>query len=209
MRIEKLERSQRKKGRILLTLEDGSHLFVTERELLSFDLRPGQELSAQEQAALKKAAGESSARDTAAELIGRRAMSRRDLARKLQEKGATEAEAEQAACWLEEIGAVDDAAYAAMIVRHYAAMGYGPGRLREKLYEKGVPRPLWDAAMEEAPPEEEQVDHFLRQKLRGCLPDEKEKKRLTDALLRRGYSWSDIRSGWSRYGSGLPEDESF
>lgn len=206
MRIERLERSKHKKGRILLFMEGGELLKATEQELLEFDLRPGRELQEEECAALRRAAGVSDTKARAAELIGSRAMSRRDLMRKLQEKGATEAEARYAAEWLEAIGAMDDGAYAAMVVRHYAAMGYGPGRLRDKLYEKGVPRELWDAALEESPPAEEQIDRFLRQKLRGRPVDEKEKKRLCDALVRRGYSWGDVRSAFGRLGAEI-EDE--
>ena len=38
------------------------------------------------------------------------------------------------------------------------------------------------------------------------MPDEKEKKRLTDALLRRGYSWGDVKAAWNRLGSETRED---
>lgn len=47
---------------------------------------------------------------------------------------------------------------------------------------------------------------FCKGKLHGRAPEEKEKKRLTDALLRRGFPWSEIKSAWSRYGSELPEE---
>ena len=127
-------------------------------------------------------------------------MSRRDLERKLKEKGASEADARYAAEWLEAIGAIDDAGYAALLVRHYSQMGYGPARLREKLREKGVPRELWDDALDQAPDNGAQIDRFLADKLRGRLPEEKEKKRLTDALLRRGYAWGDVKAAWNRMG---------
>lgn len=64
-------------------------------------------------------------------------MSRRDLERKLREKGASEAEAHYAAEWMEAIGAINDADYAAALVRHCGEKGYGPARVREKLHEKG------------------------------------------------------------------------
>ena len=60
-------------------------------------------------------------------------LSRRDLEKKLQEKGASETEARYAGEWLEAIGALDDGAYAAALVRHCGDMGYGPRRAREKL----------------------------------------------------------------------------
>ena len=198
MRIERIEASRHKRGRVLVFLEGGALLKVTEQELLDFGLRKGDELDEETLERLKKASGVSDTKATAADLIGRKAMSRRDLERKLREKGANEAEARYAAEWLEAIGAIDDAAYAAMLVRHCASRGYGPARIREKLYEKGVPRELWEEALEELPGNEEQIEKFLTAKLRGEYPDEKEKKRLIDALLRRGFPWGDIKRVFGR-----------
>lgn len=108
-------------------------------------------------------------------MIGRRAMSRATLEKKLREKGASEAETRYAAEWLEAIGAINDAEYAALLVRHCAGRGYGPARVREKLYEKGIPRELWDEALETMPDPAEQIDRFLQEKLRGRTPDERRK----------------------------------
>ena len=206
MRIDRIEASRHKRGRVLVFLADGSLLKVTEQELLTFGLRSGDELDEETLGRLKEAAGVSNIKTTAADLIGHRAMSRRDLEKKLQEKGASEAEARYAGEWLEAIGALDDAAYAAALVRHCGDMGYGPRRAKEKLREKGVPQELWEEALEELPPDGGQIDRFLQNKLRGRAPDEKEKKRLTDALLRRGFSWSEVKSAWSRYGSEIREE---
>lgn len=206
MRIERIETSKHKRGRVLLFLEDGACLKITEQELLDFGLRSGDELDEETLRRLKDAAGVSNIKVTAADLIGRRAMSRRDLERKLQEKGASETEARYAAEWLEAIGAIDDADYAVLVVRHYGQLGYGPAYVRQKLYEKGVPRELWDVAMDALPDPAELIGRFLENKLRGELPDEKGKKRLTDTLLRRGFSWGDVRKGWNAYGTEMPED---
>ena len=206
MRIDRIEASKHKRGRVLVFLEDGACLKITEQELLDFGLRAGDELDKPTLDRLKEAAGVSTVKATAADLIGKRAMSRRDLERKLQEKGASEAEARYAAEWLEAIGAINDADYAALLVRHCAQLGYGPARIRDKLYEKGVPRELWEDALDTLPDQSEYVDRFLRSKLRGELPDGKEKKRLTDALLRRGFSWGDVRAAWNRLGSETWED---
>ena len=206
MRIERIEASKHKKGRILVFLEDGACLKITEQELLDFGLRSGDELDEAALARLKEAAGVSNTRAAAADLIGKRAMSRSCLEKKLQEKGASEAEARYAAKWLEAIGALNDLEYAAVLARHYGGMGYGPARVREKLYEKGVPRELWEEALEELPEDGGQVDAFLRSKLRGRAPDEKEKRRLTNALLRRGFPWGEVKAAWGRLGDTIEGD---
>lgn len=207
MRIDRIESSRHKKGRVLVFLEDGACLKITEQELLDFGLRSGDELSPALLAKLKEAAGISNTKATAADLIGKRAMSRAGLEKKLREKGASQAEARYAGEWLEAIGALNDVEYAAILVRHYGQMGYGPQYVQEKLREKGVPRELWEDALEELPEAAEQIDRFLSSKLRGRDPDPREKKRLTDALMRRGYGWGDVKAGWSRYGAEVSDDE--
>ena len=207
MRIDRIESSRHKKGRVLVFLEDGACLKITEQELLAFGLRRGDELSPALLAKLKEAAGISNTKATAADLIGKRAMSRAGLEKKLREKGASQAEARYAGEWLEAIGALNDVEYAAILVRHYGQMGYGPQYVQEKLREKGVPRELWEDALEELPEAAEQIDRFLSSKLRGRDPDPREKKRLTDALMRRGYGWGDVKAGWSRYGAEVSDDE--
>ena len=206
MRIERIEASKHKKGRVLVFLEDGACLKITEQELLDFGLRSGDDLDEAALERLKEAAGVSNVKAAAADLIGKRAMSRHDLEKKLREKGASQAEARYAAEWLEAIGAIDDAGYAALLVRHYGQMGYGPARIREKLREKGVPRELWEDALDQAPDSAGQIDRFLAAKLRGRAPEEAEKRRLTGALLRRGYDWGEVKAAWSRLGAEIPED---
>ena len=81
-------------------------------------------------------------------MISSRPLSRKELSKKLKEKGAAEADAESACDWLEEIGALNDAEYAVMLVRHYGGMGYGATRVRQELHRRGVPKELWDEALE-------------------------------------------------------------
>ena len=204
--IERIEASGGQRRRVLVYLTDGACLKITEQELLDFGLHAGDELDEEMRSRLKAAAGVSDTRAAAAEIMGRRAMSRRDLERKLQEKGASQTEARYAAEWMEAIGAINDTEYAAMLVRHYGQQGYGPGWVREKLREKGVPRELWDDALEQLPPPEEQIEGFLKSKLRGAAPDAQQQKKLAAALARRGFGWSDIRMALGRWGTELPDD---
>lgn len=206
MKLDRLERSKHVQGRVLAFLEDGTLLKLTERELLDFGLRAGDDLAEETLEKLKAAAAGSDAKAKAAELIGRRAMSRRDLERKLTEKGATGAEARYAAEWLEAIGALDDGEYAALLVRHCAQKGYGPARYRDELYKHGVPRDLWEDALAQAPDEGGLILEFLQTRFRKGPPDEQERRRAADALARRGFGWSDIRAGLSEWAEPPGED---
>lgn len=214
MRISKLEPSQRVKGRWLIWLDDGSLLRVSENEVVFFSLYAGMELSDETLAELTAAAGASALRDKALGLISVRPMSRRELMQKLtarprdreKQPMATPEQAGEIADWLENLGLLNDAEYGKTVVRHYSAKGYGERKLRDELFRRGVPRDLWDAALEEAQPPESGVDAFLRSRLKGAAPDARELKRVSDALARRGYRWEEIREGLRRYGAELEEE---
>ena len=97
-------------------------------------------------------------------------MSVKELTDRLKEKGESPENAEDAAAWLQELHLLDDAQYAAMCVRHYAAKGYGAGRIRSELYRRGIPRELWDDALQELPEQDDQIDTLLRRRLRSDTP---------------------------------------
>lgn len=199
MKVAKVEPSRRVKGRILIYFEEGNLLKATEKEVLEFSLYPGRVLSGEEEMHLMRAAGLSRSRARAAEMIGARALSRKELCRRLVEKGESEENAAAAADWLEEIGALDDLGYAKSVARHYSALGYGPAKLRDEFYRRGVPRELWEEAMTaETGDSAEAIDRYIAAKLRGKVLDEKLRRRICDGLRRRGFAWEDIKSALRR-----------
>ena len=200
MRIAKIEKSKHKQGRVLVFPEEGDLLRITEAELLPFGIYPGAELSDEQVAALLEAARRSETKLRAARISSSRMLSKKELTDRLRRKGADPAEAAEAAERMEELGTVNDAAYAGVVVRHYAAMGYGRGRVEQELYRRGIPKELWEKALEELPDSAGAIDAFLQSKLKGRRPDRAETKRLSDALLRRGFGWNEIRPALNRLG---------
>ena len=106
---------------------------------------------------------------------------------------------------LERLGLLNDAEYARTVVRHYSAKGYGPYKIRDELYRRGVARELWEDALAETADPCAAIDAFLRQKLKGAPTDRRELKKASDALARRGYHWSDISEGLRRWGADIEE----
>ena len=206
MVIRELKPSEKVQGRWLAILEDGSILRVSENEVIGFALYTGKELGEEEVERLLDSLRRSQLKEKTIALLARQPMSRRELERKLGEWEAGEEETAVICGRMEELGFLNDREYAARVVRHYSAKGYGARKLRDELYRRGVPRELWDEAMEQARDSADTIDAFIEKKLAGREPDRKELKRISDALARRGYSWSDINDGLRRFGARL-EDE--
>ncbi len=127
-------------------------------------------------------------------MLERRDYARGELIDKLVQKGEVREDAEAVADRLCELRLIDDARYARMVVRHYNMKGYGAARIKDELRRRYVDRELWDEAMTELCEEESRIDAVLRSKLRdGDIEDRDVLRRATDALRRRGYSWSEIK----------------
>ena len=205
MKIEKIERSKHKQERVLVYLEGGDLLRITESELLRFGLCIGLDIDDRTVVELQQSGARSETRVRAANMISARPLSRRELVKRLREKGAAESDAEAAADWLEEIGALNDADYASMLVRHYGGMGYGEAKIRDELYRRGVGRELWEDALAASPDAQEAIARVIAQKTKSRVLDEKDRKRLSDMLLRRGFAWRDVRAALAAYGENATE----
>lgn len=205
MRIDRIEKSKHKQERVLVFLEGGDLLRITGAELLRFGLYKGMDLPPALVVELQAAAQKSELKQTAARMASGQMLSKKEVQRHLIKKGADQQEAEETADWLESLGAVDDAGYAGVIVRHYGAMGYGAGRVRQELHRRGVPKELWDAALEQLPPPEEAIRKFLAGKLRGRGMTPEDGRRLAAALQRRGFAWQEIRPVLNEWGQEIEE----
>ena len=205
MKIVRIENSKYVQERVLVYLEEGDPLRITRNELLQFGLYRGMDLPPETVVQLQNAGKRSQSRAAAARLASGRMMSRKELAERLGRKGIAPDTVVEAVDWLESLGAVDDAAYAGAVARHYAAGGYGPGRVRQELQKRGIPRELWDSALAQLPDSTAAIEKFLQSKLKGRTPDRTTLKKLSDALLRRGFSWNDIRPALNRLGEEIDE----
>lgn len=206
MVIQELKPSQRIKGRWLAVLEDGSILRIGENQVVDFALYTGKELSEEEAEALQGSAQRQQRKEKALELLARKPQSRWELEKKLAQWGAEEDEVQTVCDRMEQLGYLNDAEYAARVVRHYSAKGFGPGKLRDELYRRGVPRDLWQEAMDQAEDPAQSIDAFVAKKLAGKTADRQNLKKVSDALARRGYRWPDINDALRRYGAETEEE---
>ena len=197
MRIEQLKTSPDRAGRHFLQLEDGTQMRLYRQTVEDFGLYPGKELTEQELASLRTAAGAMSAKMRAVRIVSASSVSRRDLQERLVRKGETPEDATHAVLWLEELHLLDDRNTAEQVVHSCISRGYGLARAKQALYEKRIPRELWEDALADYPDQQEAIEAFLRSRL-GPNAQERDVKRAVDALLRRGHSYRSIREGLAR-----------
>ena len=185
-------------GRVTVTLCGGEEIKTTLNVVTDLRLYSGRELDEEELKELYRASRSALARNRAMELLSRRPMSEKELVDKLIRKGEDEEAARDCARWLREEGFLNDESYAATVARHYAAKGYGPGRVRAELSRRGVDRELWDGTIEAMPENSEKMDRFIAARLTD--PEDRDQvRKVSAALYRRGYSWEEIRSALRRF----------
>ena len=191
-------------GRVTVTLCGGEEIKTTLNVVTDLRLYSGRELDGEELKELRAASRSALARNRAMELLSRRPMSEKELIDKLIRKGEDEETAADCARWLRENGFLNDESYAAAVARHYAAKGYGPGRVRAELSRRGVDRELWDDTLEAMPENTEKLDRFISSRLTD--PEDRDQvRKVSAALYRRGYSWEEIRSALRRFNAETEE----
>ena len=184
-------------GRYWLTLEDGTKLALYRQTVEDFGIYSGRELTEDELQSLQEAAGAMSAKMRAVRIVAASNVSKKDLKQRLIQTGENPEDAADAVAWMEEMHLVDDAETARQIVSRCAAHGYGIQRAKQALYEKKIPKEYWEDALSDYPDQTQAIMSFLRSRL-ADRSDQREMKRATDALLRRGHSYGDVRRALSR-----------
>lgn len=192
MRIKSLASAPDRAGRYRVVLEDDSLLRLYRQTVEDFGLYAGLELSDVQMQKLQIAAGEMSAKMRAVRIVAASSVSKRDLEHRLVQKGENPQQAKAAVAWMSEMSLLDDRKTAEQIVSRCISKGYGLARAKQALYEKRIPKELWEDTLAQYPDQIDKIMDFLESRL-GDTPSDKDVKRAIDALLRRGHSYGSIR----------------
>ena len=187
-----------------MRFEDGSSMRLYRQTVEDFCLYSGKELTDEEMKNLRKAAGEMSAKMRAVRIVSASNVSKRDLEYRLVQKGEDPKQAKQAVEWMSDLNLLDDAKTAEQIVDRCIRKGYGLSRAKQALYEKRIPKEYWEDVLANYPDQTEKILEFLRSRLKDGY-EERDVRRATDALLRRGHSYQEIRKAMQE----LAFDEDF
>ncbi len=175
-----------------MRFEDGSTMRLYKQTIQDFGLFAGRELDEQEYLRLTEAVSVMSARMRAVRIVSASSVSVQDLEQRLIQKGEDPLHAKQAVEWMLELNLLDDRRTAEQVVHKCITKGYGIARAKQALYEKRIDKAYWDDVLADYPDQTDAIITFLRSR----LPEKWERKdlqRVTNALVQRGHSYSDVR----------------
>lgn len=127
-------------------------------------------------------------------LLSRRAHSKKEIVMKLSQKYPKQA-AQSAADKLEELRLIDDAKFAELYAEElYERKKFSPKRIENELKLKGISSEIASETVKSLDKDDfNRIILLLNSKYRNKLSDEKDVRRTVNALMRMGYSYSDIR----------------
>jgi len=198
-RVTALDEQKRSRGRLNVQL-DGEFAFGLDQEVaLESGLKVGDLLDAEEVDRLVEEDGKRGARARALRFLQPRERSRAEVDQRLQRYGYVPSVIAAAAEYLERLGYLDDERFAQTFIREKSAGGWGPRRLREELYRKGVDPALTEKLLAECLDEgaDGRDAHLVAQVRRRFAAEyqrdpARARRRAGGFLARRGHDWGAI-----------------
>lgn len=187
----------RRRGLVQLYLDGEPGPKIDQEVFLLSRLKPGDWLEEEGLEELVERSDARRAREKALYLLEHRSHSKRELTEKIARTAASRQAAQAAADHLEELGLLDDQAYAESCAKElFLRKRYGARRVRQELARKGIDREIIDQvlALYEDQDPGEAISLVLERRYPQWRQDERVRRRAVAALQRLGYSYEQIRS---------------
>ncbi|MBR0466103.1 MAG: regulatory protein RecX [Clostridia bacterium] len=103
---------------------------------------------------------------------------------------------------LKELGLVDDTRYARNLFAKYCEQNVSKRAAYAKMYEKGVPTDIIKSVINESETDEEkQILSLIERKYKTKITASDGPQKVAAALIRKGFSYSDVKSAIKKYTS--------
>ena len=135
----------------------------------------------------------------AGKALSYRMLSEKQLYDKIIAKGFSEENAEYAVELFKKYGGINDEEYCESLIRTYKAKGYGEKRIAQKLREAGKDRELSSERMEDFEPDYSKMQKYIASKIKTENPDRQTVKKVIDGLLRKGFSFAQVKEALNKY----------
>lgn len=130
------------------------------------------------------------------DFLSRRPYGTKELIKKLCEKGHEKVSAQKACERLTELGLLNDEEFARILANELLERkNYSIKRIKQELAFRGIDREIVENTIESLDNDPvARIIVLIKKKYMNKIGDEKGKKRTIDALMRLGYSYSDIKT---------------
>ena len=191
-----------------LTIKEGKakkiHIYIDEEYRATVDsdywysekFRNYKEINEEELTELLNAVSFRRAYNKGLDFLSRRPYGTKELVKKLCEKGHEKEYAEKACERLLELGLLNDEEYARILANDLSERkNYSTKRIKQELGFRGISRDIIENTIDLLDNDPvPRIIILIKKKYINKINDEKGRKRTVDALLRLGYSYSDIKS---------------
>ncbi len=180
-----------------VTLEDGSELLLDTELLIIENIKVGSDIENTEELIYKS--DFKRAKSRALWYLSRSDHSEKALYDKLVRGGFSEQASGDAVERMRELGLVNDEAYAARMAEYLMQSGISKREAEFKLINRGIPRELARSFTENDENEVEKIKYLLKHKYQNRLSDEEQVRKVFTALIRKGFSFGDVKEALKEY----------
>ena len=203
MRVTALK--QMKKSITAVFLDDGSELLLDSELIIIENIKIGSEVEDTEN--LKYLSDYKRAKSRALWYLSRGDLSEKTLYEKLARGDFSKRASQDAVERMKELGLVNDEAYAARMAEYLMNSGVSKREAEYKLISRGIPKDIAHSLLESEESECEKIKYLLEHKYVSKLGDEESVKKVFAALIRKGFTYSDVKSALKEYSEEIYNSE--
>ena len=196
---------QKRKSLTAVVFDDGSELLVDSEIALIENITIGSEIENIEKIIYKS--DFKRAKSRALWYLSRGDLSEKSLFEKLVRGGFSETASRDAVERMKELGLVNDYMYAKRLADYLSNTGISNREIQFKLTQKGIDR---DIARELSKSENDEIDkikYLIEHKYKNKLDGESNIQKVFAALVRKGFSYSDVKAALRDYSEKLRYSE--
>ncbi len=189
--------NKRRKMLAAVTFEDGSELLLDSETLIIENIKVGSYIENIDE--IKYASDLKRAKSRALWYLSRSDHSEKALYDKLNRGEFSSDACKEAVDRMKELGLINDEAYAERMAEHLQQCGISRKEAEVKLVNRGIKRELAREVLEDDGDECDKIKHLLEHKYVNKLGNEESVKKVFAALIRKGFSYSDVKSAMKEY----------
>ncbi len=190
--------------------ENGTSLVLDSEYCQELGLKEGAELDGEQCRQILLCSDTRRAKSRAAWYLSRADHSEKGLYGKLKKAGFMDEACAAAVQRMKELAYLDDERLALRLAKNLLEANVSPRQAEQKLILKGIPRDIARSAVaqQENDPRA-QIMELLQKQYRNKLSTEKDIQRTFAALIRRGFSFGDVKSVMREYSENINDCEEF